>query len=108
MSEPRRCLECGRLTGRYHRRGLCRRCYRDPVIRDGYFCTARGRWGINGYAPLTVEDTISITSLFEAGLSDAEIAEAMGISVSAATKRRQRMGLRVDKAREIAHKRRTR
>lgn len=107
MSEPRRCLECGRLTGRDHRRGLCRRCYRDPVIRDGYFCTARGVWSINGYVPLVAEDAVMLESLFKAGMSDAEIAEAMGITVSAITKRRQRMGLKVSKARETAHKRRS-
>lgn len=99
----RRCLECHRLTGVDTRRGLCRRCYRNHDIRDGYFTLPRGPWAKAGFTCRTAEDRIYLTDLFNKGLSDREIASVTSRSVGAVTAERQRLGLRVSKERQVAH-----
>lgn len=102
--DARRCLECGRLVGKDVRRGLCRTCYRDPEVRDGYEPLPRGAWSRRGFAPRDVVAKAVVADLHEAGLSDREIAQQTGRSVAAVTKERQRMGLAVSRERQAASK----
>ena len=101
----RRCLECNRLTGD-HRRGLCRRCYRDISVRDGYNLRPRGLWGKNGFACWGIDEESLLIDLFGKGLSDRDIAVVMNRTLWAVTKKRQRLGLTISQERRSANLRR--
>lgn len=98
-------MHCRRLTGTDHRRGLCRRCYRDPYVQERYPPLPRGSWGAAGFRCRTAALRGELLRLYDGGMSDRQIAAATGRSVAAVTKERQRMGLRVPKEREVAHRR---
>ena len=101
----KRCLECNRLIRLYHRRGLCRRCYRTPSVRERYAPLPRGAWAAQGYGCRTAHDRIRLIDLFDAGMSDKGIAEATDRTVWAVAKERQRLGLAVSVERQALHRR---
>ena len=98
----RRCLECGRAVSHTDaRRGLCRSCYRKPEVRHGYDTLQRG-----GGPSWSAEERIRLIALFDAGLSDRDIARLINRPCRGLTKQRQRLGgMRVTYARQALHRR---
>lgn len=103
MIRPR-CLECNRVVGGDGRRGLCGRCRRDTVIRDSYDTLPRGCWTEDAKQWDGSPDTLILMELFGNGLSDKQIALQMGRSVGGVCKARQRLGLKVSRARQAKHR----
>lgn len=88
-----KCLECRRPVGSDCRRGLCRRCYRNPAVAERYEPLPRGPWSLAGYTNWSGYDRVKLIELYESGLSDREIGLRLGRSSGAIAKQRYRMGL---------------
>lgn len=91
MNRPR-CLECGRVTNKDARRGLCGVCRRDPVVRKNYRMMPRGCWQ-DGAKEWTPHETTRLIRFVRAGFSDAKIALLMNRTYTGVSRKRRRMGL---------------
>ena len=102
-AKMKRCLYCNRLVGCDVRRGLCRTCYKDDEIRIGFDPSSRGAWRSTA-RHWNIDQDALIINLFEAGMSDKQIAIAMDRSRGSIEKRRQRLGLKVSPKRQATHR----
>lgn len=80
------CSECKSEIKIYRRRGLCRKCYYNPVIRRRY---------PKGCGGQKEDETKSneLIRLYQIGLTDKQIAKATGRTLVAIIRHRHRLGL---------------
>lgn len=98
-----RCLHCGKVVGKDTRRGLCSRCRKDEEVLPLYPSLPRGSWP-EGSRAWTVDESTELMQLYDAGLSDREIAARLRRSEGSVAKRRQRLGMKVDPLRQASHR----
>ena len=88
------CLHCRKVhkVGAMKSRGLCKICYENEEIRNGYAFRNRGNWA-EGSRVWDVLDKALLVDLLRNKLTDRQIAKQMNRTERAVSKMRRRLGI---------------